>query len=149
MKPPVILLVDDDENDIFIVHEAFAMATPHARVIATRDGQEALAYLLNKPPFESTPGHGLPDLVLTDLKMPVMNGLELVRAIRAEEALRHVIVCVYSASPRLEDVACAYEFGANLYFNKPGRFEDLVAFAQSLTNILPLLRIHPSAAPGS
>lgn len=147
MSSPVILLVDDDENDIFIVHEAFAMATPQARVIATRDGREALAYLQNEPPFESKDEFRLPDLILTDLKMPVMNGLELLRAIRANEALRHVIVCVYSASPRLEDVACAYEIGANLYFNKPGRFQDLVAFAQALMNILPLLRAHPTAAP--
>lgn len=148
MKTPLVLLVDDDENDIFIVHEAFAMAAPHVRVIATRDGREAISCLLNEPPFESTADFPMPDLVLTDLKMPVMNGFEFLRAVRGLAHLRHLIVCIYSASPRTEDVARAYELGANLYFNKPGRFQDLVSFAQALTNILPLLRSHPELGTG-
>ncbi len=147
MTSRVLLLVEDDEDDVFLLHEAFRVSSPDLQLIVVRDGREAVAYLHHEPPFDNQLENPFPDLVLTDIAMPNLDGFGLLRELRKSERTRYLLTCVYSASPRVQDVAHAYELGATLYFTKPTQYQELVSFAQSLTSLLPRMQVHPKLRP--
>jgi CheY-like chemotaxis protein len=119
---PHILLVEDDENDVFFLQRAFTSAGVNADMHVARDGREALEYLRikNSGPAERRQ----PVLVLLDLKIPYIPGLEVLRSIRAERRLSSMIVVVLTSSAAESDLVQAYELGANSYLVKPSRQEE-------------------------
>jgi CheY-like chemotaxis protein len=122
-----ILLVEDDENDIRITQRALARSAMVARIEVVRDGQAALDYLQGNPPYE---GRRRPNLVLLDISLPKVNGMEVLREVKSEPALRSIPVLMLTTSSRPEDVATAYAHGANGYVCKPihfARFVEVVA----------------------
>lgn len=118
MKPtPVILLVDDDEDHLFIAERAIERAGIEAQLCMARDGSEALRVLDQET---STEG-GRVAVVLLDLRMPGMGGIELLRRMRSDDRTRSIPVVMVSSSDRAEEVRESYREGANSYVVK--RFE--------------------------
>ena len=128
----VILLVEDLENDVTIIRKSFQRANLHNPVHVVRDGEEAIAYLLGEGKYSNRDEHPLPDLILLDLKMPKIDGFEVLEWIRAQPNLRSIPVLVLTSSDQMRDVNRAYELGANSFLVKPLDFENFVATSDLL-----------------
>jgi len=116
---PIILLVDDDEDHLFVAERAIGRAGVQAKLCMARDGKEALRVLDQ----ETASGSGGPvALVMLDLRMPGMSGLDMLRRVRADERTRGVPVVVISSSDRPDEVRECYAEGANSYVVK--RYDD-------------------------
>jgi two-component system, response regulator len=114
--PITILLVEDNPDDEALTVQALRTHT-NATVEVARDGQEALDYLVNN-------ANDLPRLVLLDLKLPNIDGLEVLRRVRADERTRRVPVVILTGYSAPNDVAAAYRSGANSYVRKPVDFDQ-------------------------
>ncbi len=124
-----ILLVEDNPADVKITQRALKESAVPVELIVVRDGQEAVEYLLREGKHASSEGWRGPDLILLDLNLPRLSGLEVLQRIRATPALRAVPVVVLTTSRRPEDVQAMYAAGANTYIEKP---QDFARFAQVL-----------------
>ncbi|MBI4575644.1 MAG: response regulator [Planctomycetes bacterium] len=122
VQPMDLLLVEDNEDDVFMVREAFREEGLDVPMRVARDGEEALALLRGEGVWG---GQRLPGLVLMDIQMPRKDGFKLLEAIRADERLRHLPVVVLSTSQREEDVTRSYRCGASSYIAKPASLAEL------------------------
>jgi CheY-like chemotaxis protein len=138
-----ILLVEDNPNDVELTLRAFAKHNVANRIHVARDGQEALDYL-----FAVGEGgeHVCPKVVLLDLKLPKVDGLEVLREIRASERLRNVPVVVLTSSREEKDIVESYDLGVNSYIVKPIEFEKFVETVDTLGLYWLLLNQPPRAA---
>lgn len=129
---PIILLVEDNPTDEKLTLRAFGMCEVANRIVVVRDGAEALDYLIG--PVSDTDGsvRELPSLVLLDLKLPRVDGLEVIRQLRAHERTNRVPIVVLTASREARDVALSIELGANAYVQKPVDYAQFVAAANIL-----------------
>lgn len=121
--PIEILLVEDDENDLRITQRALAKSAVPAHIRVVRDGQEALDYLRERPPYV---GRKRPGLVLLDISLPKMNGMDVLRTVKSDPVLRPIPILMLTTSARPEDIATAYAHGANGYVCKPIHFARFV-----------------------
>ena len=126
-----ILLVDDDENDVFFMLDAFKKAGVETPVQIVHDGKEATDYLNGKGNFSDRARFPVPSLVLLDLKLPFVMGLDVLRAIREELNLQ-IIVVILSASREDADINAAYRLGANAYVVKPSDISKLTDTVRAL-----------------
>jgi two-component system response regulator len=133
-----VLLVEDDPEDAALALRALAMNNLANRVHVVRDGVEALEYLDRNP---------APRVVLLDLKLPRVNGLEVLRRIRADERFRILPVVVLSSSREEPDVRKAYELGVNSYIVKPVDFDQFVK-AVTQAGLYWIVTNHPPAVSG-
>jgi len=149
-----ILYVEDNEGDIFLLQHAFETAGVTNTLDIVRDGEQAMRYLTESvnPGFRSLP----PSLVLLDLNLPRISGLELLKWIRSQTALKAVVVIVFTSSEDARDIRTAYDLGANSYVLKPPDLSarsrlvnimrawwlELNKFAESGATGSPLLREH-------
>jgi CheY-like chemotaxis protein len=122
MASPV-LLVEDNLADAQLTLEAFREFGAAREIVHMRDGGEALAYLRQS---DRALGQVTPCVVFLDLKMPRVDGLEVLRAVRADAALRTLPLVMLTSSALPEDIARCYEHGANAYFVKTIDFHDFV-----------------------
>jgi chemotaxis family two-component system response regulator Rcp1 len=129
MTPINILLVEDNEGDIYLTKEALGQDRVSNRIFVTRDGVEAMEYL-NKS--KSDPEFPLPDLILLDWNLPRMNGKETLSAIKADVSFRYVPIVVLTTSAAERDVLDAYAGHANCFITKP---VDLYKFISVLRGI--------------
>lgn len=129
---PVILQIEDREEDVFLLHRALKRAELDARVQVATDGQEAIDYLSGQGKFADREQYPLPYLVLLDLKLPLRMGLDVLAWIRTQPALRSLIVIVLSSSIHEEDVQRSYELGANAFLVKPSDTHTLADMCQAL-----------------
>jgi len=120
----VILLVEDNPDDELLTLRALAKNHIANPVVVARDGVEALAYLMGTP--EAPAAGPLPSLVLLDLKLPKLDGLEVLQRIRATPRTRRVPVVVLTSSKQESDLVEAYDRGANSYVRKPIDFAEFV-----------------------
>ena len=118
-----ILLVEDSDDDAELTMRAIKNNKIANRIELVRDGVEAVAYLESERP--------LPRLVLLDLKLPRMNGLDVLRKIRSNPKTRVLPVVILTSSREEPDIAAAYDLGVNSYIVKPVEFED---FVKAVTN---------------
>jgi len=120
-----ILLVEDNERDVELTLAALAEHNLANEVVTARDGAEALDYLYHRGRFA---GHanGLPVVVLLDLKMPKVDGLEVLRHMREDAALRRVPVVMITSSREEQDLLNSYQLGVNAYVVKPVDFQKFV-----------------------
>lgn len=121
-----VLYVEDDRSSIRLVEEAFAESEYHVRLHAVRSGKAALEVLGCDRGESSIPR---PDLVLLDLDLVELSGLEVLGRVRDRPAVCSIPVVVFSSSEETADIEAAYECGANAYVTKPSEFDDLVSFA--------------------
>lgn len=120
-----ILLAEDNERDVELTLAALDEHNLANEVVVARDGAEALDYLYGRGPFA---GHanGLPVVVLLDLKMPKVDGLEVLKQMRADPNTRHVPVVMVTSSREEQDLVRSYELGVNAYVVKPVDFQKFV-----------------------
>jgi len=120
-----ILLAEDNERDVELTLAALGEHNLANEVVLVRDGAEALDYLHNRGKFA---GHanGLPVVVLLDLKMPKVDGLEVLRQMRADAALKQVPVVMITSSREEQDLVRSYQMGVNAYVVKPVDFQKFV-----------------------
>ena len=132
MRNSVVLIAEDAEDDFFMLRRAFERAGIEARLEWARNGEAAKAYLAGEASFEDRGEHPLPTVILADLKMPVMNGFELLSWVRSQPFLRRIPFVVLTGSDRSPDINRAYDLGASSYLVKPHGFEELHKVALSL-----------------
>jgi CheY-like chemotaxis protein len=128
----VILVVDDRSDDILLILRAFQKAGMKNPVQVVRRGAEALAYLSGEGRFANRAEFPLPILVLLDLKMPGMDGFEVLSWIRQQDGIRGLPVVVLTSSDDLADVNRAYQLGANSFFVKELDFQGTIDFSKLL-----------------
>lgn len=125
-QPVEILLVEDNEDDVVIIQEAFADARLANVMCTVRDGEEALAYLRREGKYRVAP---VPGLVLLDINMPKKNGFEVIEEMKGDPTLRSLPVIMLTMSDREEDIIRSYAGGACSYIRKPvdlDRFHDVI-----------------------
>ena len=127
---PVILLIEDSESDILLLQEAFKKAGLGNPLNVVHDGVEAMSYLLGRGVYSERHKHPDPNLLLVDINMPRLNGLELVTWLRTQPDFAHLMVVVLSNTATPEQVQYAYQMGAKSFMVKPAdrkEFQNLVS----------------------
>ena len=143
LKP--ILLVEDDKRDLELTLVALERSQLANEVIVVRDGAQALDYLLREGDFKNRP-EGNPAVMLLDLKLPKVNGLEVLQKVRETARLRSMPVVMLTSSQEESDVVRSYELGVNAYVVKPVEFKQFVTAIADLGIFWAVLNEPP---PGS
>lgn len=125
-----ILMVEDDSNDVVLIQRAFAKAGLKNNLKVVREGGQAIDYLSGKGVYSNREKFPLPFMLLLDLKMPGMDGFEVLQWIRNEPEFKRLLVVVLTSSILQSDVDRAYELGANSYLVKPVEFTEMVNLIQ-------------------
>lgn len=130
--PPLMrfLLVEDDDDHAELTVRAMKRARVVNSVVRVRDGVEAMAYLRREGEFAA---RKRPDVMLLDLKLPRMNGLEVLQEVRSDENLRSLPVVILTTSGEAEDLETAYDLHVNSYIKKPIDFEQFRKLADDLS----------------
>lgn len=132
MSVPVILLVDDNDDDAELTERAFRDARIANPIIRARDGLEALELLLGRRTDQGGKRMGAPAIILLDLNLPRLSGLDLLKAIRSTDSIRHLPVVVLTSSNEDKDRLAAYREHANSYVRKPLDHHEFVATSRQL-----------------
>jgi CheY-like chemotaxis protein len=127
------LIVDDDENDIFFVKRAFTEINVHCTFHTLKNGQEVVDYLIGAGPYANRELYPMPMMILMDLKMPVMDGFEVLSWLRARPGVKVIPTIVFSSSDVPSDITRAYELGANSFMTKSVTYEGLLLKLQTLS----------------
>jgi CheY-like chemotaxis protein len=137
-----ILLAEDDPNDVELTLAALAEYNLANDVYVVRDGTEALDYLFRRGTFADRPG-GDPAVVLLDIKMPKVDGVEVLRQIKSDPQLRVVPVVILTSSHEERDLVESYQLGANAYVVKPVEFHAFVEAVKELSVFWAVLNEPP------
>lgn len=127
-----ILLVEDNEDDILLTKRALAQQEFSARLVIARDGAEALQILHHGPSAEEGHLRQLPQLVLLDINLPKLSGLEVLQGFRNKEAARQVPVVMLTTSRDASDIRRSYRNGANSYVRKPVDYAEFQTAVRSV-----------------
>lgn len=128
-----MLLVEDDVDYVFIVLRAFLDATVPCKIVHVWNGNEAIDYMTGAPPYSDRQKHPEPDLLITDLKMPLMDGLELLSWLHGAGETSRIPVVLMSSSLQETQRSSALALGARAVHEKPHNFFGLVALARELS----------------
>jgi CheY-like chemotaxis protein len=139
-----ILVADDDSNDIYLLKRAFLKAGIDVRMEFVQDGEQAIRFLKSRTREQQAP---IPELLLLDLKMPRVNGFEVLEWVRRQPGLKRLLVIVLTSSDEPRDINRAYDLGANSYLVKPCGIEHLMGIAQHLYYYWMNLNRQPDCAP--
>jgi CheY-like chemotaxis protein len=131
-EPAVFLLVEDSQNDIELLRRAFAKCRVMNPLQVVKNGAEAMAYLAGAGRYRNRQEFPLPKIVLLDIKMPGVSGLEVLKWIREQRSLSGIRVIMLTSSDAVRDVNEAYRLGANSFLMKPNDFDDLVKLTQAI-----------------
>jgi two-component system response regulator len=148
MVEKTILLVEDNADDEALTLRAFAKNNIKNQVVVARDGAEALDYLFAQGDYQGRDVATLPQLVLLDLKLPKVDGLEVLRRIRADERTELLPVVILTSSREEQDLVQGYRLGANSYVRKPVNFDDFLEAARQLGLYWLLLNEAPPRRSG-
>jgi CheY-like chemotaxis protein len=132
VKP--ILQVEDDESDVLFLSMAAEKAGIMKPVQVVRDGREAIDYLSGNGKFANRDQHPLPCVILLDLRLPQVPGLDVLKFIRSQPQFASIIVIVFTSSDQDSDVESAYRLGANSYLVKPANPADLLNLVTLIKN---------------
>jgi two-component system response regulator len=132
MKSKTILLVEDNPSDVGLTRRALEKSRISNDLVVAQDGQEALDYLFGTDPLTGQNVNELPALILLDLKLPKVDGLEVLGQIRADERTRRQPVVILTTSTEEEDIARSYDMGANSFIRKPVDFNQFAEAVQHL-----------------
>ncbi len=132
MKEKAILLVEDNPDDIALTIRAFRKSNIMNDIVQAHDGSEALDYLFGRGQYTGRDLDVMPTLILLDLKMPKVDGLEVLRQLRANERTRLLPVVILTTSKEDQDIIDGYALGANSYVRKPVDFNQFVEAVRQL-----------------
>ena len=132
MKSKTILLVEDNPSDVGLTRRALEKSHIANELIVVEDGQEALDYLFGGDQLTGPKMNELPTLILLDLKLPKVDGMQVLRRIRADERTSRLAVVILTTSSEEQDIAQSYDLGANSYIRKPVDFKQFVEAVRHL-----------------
>ncbi len=132
MNRKVILLIEDNPDDEELTLLAFRQCNVANEVVVARDGAEALDYLFGTGPHAARDVAALPQVCLLDLKLPKVDGLEVLRRVRADPRTRRLPVVILTSSKQEQDLIESYDIGANSYIRKPVDFERFLEAVKQL-----------------
>jgi two-component system response regulator len=138
-----ILLVEDNADDEALTLRALKLNNVGNDVVVARDGVEALDYLFGTGRYAGRSSRELPAVMLLDLKLPKVDGLEVLRRVRGEEVTRLLPVVILTSSKEEQDLLTGYRLGANSYVRKPVDFDEFVQAARQLGLYWLLLNEQP------
>ena len=131
-KKNIILLVEDNDDDVELTRRAFDKSRIVNEMVVVRDGQEALEYLFVTGAYAGRDPAIMPSVILLDLNLPKLSGLDVLSRIRAEERTRRLPVVILTTSKEEKDVIGGYDLGANSYVRKPVDFAEFADAARQL-----------------
>ena len=140
-----ILLVEDNHMDVVLTLDAFREAKLKNKINVARNGMEALDYLFGRDKYANRDEHPMPALILLDLKMPGVDGFEVLRQIKNADILKRIPVIILTSSKEEGDRALSYDIGANSYLLKPVSFDGFVDVVRKIDDYWFSLNI---TAPG-
>ena len=140
-----ILMVEDDNNDVDMTMTALDEYNLANEVVVARDGAEALDYLFYRGKYESRSSEN-PAVLLLDLKLPKVDGLEVLRQVKSDDKLKMIPVVVLTSSHEEKDMVASYELGVNAYVVKPVDFHEFVNAIKELGVFWAVINVPP---PGS
>ena len=149
MKDKIILLVEDNPDDVRLTKRAFKKSNIANELVVMNNGLDALSYLVEASNGLST-SPSMPAVILLDLKLPKMDGLEVLKRIRADDRLRRLPVVILTSSKEEQDILKSYDLGANSYIRKPVDFDQFTTAVHQLGLYWLLLNEappKPSASP--
>ena len=129
-----ILLAENDADDRILIQEAVESSQARCEIHWVENGEVALQYLRAEGRYADQSQKALPDLIMLDLNMPVMDGWETLEALKADTHLSSIPVIFLTTSETADDVRRAYRMGASSYITKPASFDALVAIVEKITN---------------
>jgi two-component system response regulator len=132
MSEKVILLVEDNADDEALMIRAFRKNNLSNQIVVARDGAEALDYLFRTGSFGDRDPEAMPELVLLDLKLPKVDGLEVLRRLRSDPRTELLPVVILTSSKEEQDIVQGYRLGANSYVCKPVNFDRFVEATRQL-----------------
>src|SRR5436189_2858245 len=130
MDKKKVLVAEDDPGDVFLLRRAFSLCGTSTTLLFVRDGQEVIDYLRGENEYADRKSFPLPDLLLLDLKMPRLNGFDVLEWLRDQPGLKRLLVTVLTSSDQPQDVNRAYDLGANSYLVKPHGSGELAELVQ-------------------
>jgi CheY-like chemotaxis protein len=148
-KHSIVLLAEDNSDDIFLMRRAFERSRIPNPLRVVEDGVAALDYVFGAGPYSDRSAHPFPCLVLLDVKMPKINGFDVLRQIRENPATHRLPVVMLTSSNQQKDIDSAYDLGANSYLVKPHSAESLESLLQSLQAYWFSLNNWPQCPPES
>lgn len=128
----VILLVEDNPDEVELTMRAFEINEFANEIVVVKDGQEALDYLFAEGVHATRVSTAMPDVVLLDLKLPKLDGHEVLRRIRADERTNRLPVVVLTSSGEERDIGASYDLGANSFVRKPVDLDEFIKAVQQL-----------------
>jgi two-component system response regulator len=134
IRSRVILLVEDNDDDIELTIRAFDKTRLANELVVARDGEEALDFLFAQGAHASRVAQRMPELVLLDLKLPGIDGHDVLRAVRADPRTQRLPVVVMTSSAEPDDIGRSYDLGANSFVRKPVDFAEFLNAAQKLAS---------------
>ena len=140
---PNILLVDDNLMDVELAIEAFHKISFSSRIEVANSGQQALDYVLGHGAYADRERYPLPSLILLDLKMPGLDGFDVLRKIKLTPNLKRIPVVILTSSQEKADRALSYDIGANSYLVKPVSFTKFIEVVRQLQDYWLTLNIGP------
>jgi len=130
----IILLAEDDEDYVLLIKAVFAKAHIPNPVHVVWNGEEAIAYLKGEGKYSNREEYPLPDIFLLDLKMPRINGFEVLKWVKQQPSLAALRILVLTSSDRIRDVNEAYQLGANSFLVKPLDFQDFTHLSRLIAD---------------
>lgn len=144
-RPAQILLVEDNNMDVVLTLDAFREVRLKNKINVARNGGEALDYLFGRGKFSDRDEYPMPGLILLDLKMPGIDGFEVLRQIKGADMLKRIPVIILTSSKEEGDRALSYDIGANSYLLKPVSFDGFTDVVKKIDDYWFSLNIN---APG-
>lgn len=138
-----ILLVDDSEDSLFLMREAFKMAKCNNPLQEAHNGEEAIAYLKGEGLYSDRNKFPLPTVMLLDLNMPKKNGFDVLAWVRAQPVLKRLAIVILTASTRIDDVERAFDLGATSFLVKPLSLDELAAMIRCLGDWIKINQFPP------
>ncbi|MBY0316931.1 MAG: response regulator [Bdellovibrionales bacterium] len=132
LKEKIILLVEDNQQDEILTIRALQKNNILNKVDVVRDGQEALDYIFRQGKYTHLENEPLPQFVLLDLKLPKLDGIEVLRAVRSNPKTKRLPVVILTTSSEDKDVCAGYDLGANSYVLKPVDFDKFMVAVNNL-----------------
>lgn len=138
-----ILLVEDNDMDIELTIDAFAEAKLLNRIDVARTGEEAIEYCMGTGKYTDRSIYPMPDLILLDLKLPGIDGFEVLQRIKSTPVLKRIPVIILTSSQEEADRSLSYDIGTNSYLIKPISFDGFLEVVKQITNYWLSLNISP------
>jgi two-component system, response regulator len=140
-----IILVEDNKSDIDLTLRAFKKANIQNPIVILEDGKDALDYLFCQDKYAANDINEQPELILLDLKLPIIDGIQVLKEIRSNKKTRHYIVIILTSSKEESDLVTSYDLGVNSYIRKPVDFTEFVDVIKQIGVYWILLNESPNS----